>query len=86
MFAACTDESNFANYYGYNLNWVGPTGGLMAFLQADNWYAVDPSAIVAGTICSVNGYEHAILGIANGLCAAHNNARWAGELTVADSC
>lgn len=49
--------------------------GLVDYLQSVlGWQPT--STITAGTVCAVFGYEHAIIGIGDGVCAAHNNARW----------
>lgn len=72
----CLDISVFDPYAGYDLNWVGGDGtGLVDYLQAVGWQPT--SNIQAGTVCAVFGYDHAVLGVGDGLCAAHNNARWA---------
>jgi len=74
--ASCGDMSEFSNIDGYSLNHVGcGTNGLVDWLQSVGWQAT--TTITAGTVCAVFSCEHAILGVGDGICAAHNNARWA---------
>lgn len=73
--SSCTDISNFGNVDGYNLNMVGCDGtGLVDWLQTQGWTST--STVSAGTVCAVFSCDHAVLGVGDGLCAAHNNARW----------
>lgn len=74
--APCNDLSHFNDIDGFSLNHVGcGTHGLVDWLQYAGWQKT--STIKAGTVCAVFGCEHAVLGVGDGLCAAHNNARWA---------
>jgi hypothetical protein len=77
--SGCSDISNFSDVDGYNLNWVDCDGtGIIGWLQSQGW--VTTSTITQGTVCAVTTEDycdHAVLGVGDGLCAAHNNARWA---------